>query len=351
MPPTKYGQYVTRDIIVDSKYPQVTAPMARYNGCRGGGNALTVEWSCITKPFAMDAEPEVDTERDQLLLFASSNIEDGKDFNAEIELPMGKEKKKQIITEPTYVYIPKGLVHGPIKFKTIRKPIAFLSYFLSPEFSTGWNEPDYSKYLATQSKSKPIMTPRPAGTKPNLLQFTHPGGTPFRYTKGMGMDGGGFSTPMGWSSHYGWPAKVSPAYMVTRNRENLLLEPVHAHRDSHQISMYLGSNPLDISDFDATIEIFMGKEREMHIIDTCAVDHYVPGIVHLGDEVRRVGKPFIHIMWVIGPYMEDYYKAAAKDKVLLSDLSKGEVMIAEGARDYVPPTKIEDWVWPYPKKK
>ena len=88
------------------------------------------------------------------------------------------------------------------------------------------------------------------------------------------------------------------------------------------------------------------------MIDTCAVDHYVPGIPHIGDEVRRVGKkPIIHIMWVIGPDMNNYYEAAAKDKVLLSDESKGEVMIPKGSHDYVPPTKLEDWVWPYPAKK
>ena len=350
MTKTKYGKYITREIIRDSKYSKITSPIARYNGCRGGGNALTVEWSCITNPLVMDDEPEVDNDRDQLLLFTSSNIEDGKDFNAEIELPMGKEKKKQIITEPTYVYIPKGLVHGPIKFKTIKKPIAFLSYSLSPEFSSGWNEPNYSKYMATLGQYKPIMSAKPGAKPPEPVMFTHPSGTPFRYIRNV-MGAGGFMTPMGWSSHYGWPAKVSPAYMITKYRENLLLEPVHAHRASHQVSMYLGSNPLDISDFDATIEIWMGKEREFHVIDTCAVDHYVPGIPHIGDEVRRVGKPFIHIMWVIGPNMEDYYKAAAKDKVLLSDPAKGEVMISEGARDYVPPTKMEDWVWPYPKKK
>jgi hypothetical protein len=89
----------------------------------------------------------------------------------------------------------------------------------------------------------------------------------------------------------------------------------------------------------------------MHVIDTCAVDHYVPGIVHLGDEVRLVNKPFIHLMWLIGPEMNNYYKAAATDKVILSDPSKGEVLKTEKAPDYVPPTKMEDYVWPYPKKK
>ena len=73
----------------------------------------------------------------------------------------------------------------------------------------------------------------------------------------------------------------------------------------------------------------------------------VPGLVHMGDEVRRVGKPYVNFMFVIGPYMSNYYEAAAKDKVQLGDPAKGEVMISEGASDYVPPTKMEDWPWPY----
>ena len=69
MPRTKYGKYISREIIKKSKYPQINTPIAKYDGCQGGGNALSCEWSCITKPLVMDAEPEVDNERDQFLLF------------------------------------------------------------------------------------------------------------------------------------------------------------------------------------------------------------------------------------------------------------------------------------------
>ena len=129
------------------------------------------------------------------------------------------------------------------------------------------------------------------------------------------------------------------------------LEPIHAHRESHQINIYLGANRLNIEEFDAEIEIFLGKEHEKHTHTTSSVNHIVPGLVHMGDEVRRVGKPYQRFMFVIGPYMTNYYEAAAKDKVQLGDPAKGELMISEGASDYVPPTKMEDWVWPYPEKK
>ena len=162
-----------------------------------------------------------------------------------------------------------------------------------------------------------------------------------------------YMTPMGQASHYGWPAKDSPMYMgggggVSRH-VNVFQEPVHAHRFSHQVAVFFGGNPLDVEDFDARLEVFLGKEHEMHVLDTPSVIHYVPGMVHMGDEIRYVNKPMAHIMWVIGPEMEDYYAAAPRDKVLLSDESKGEIMIPEGAHDYVPPTKLEDWVWPYTK--
>ena len=153
-----------------------------------------------------------------------------------------------------------------------------------------------------------------------------------------------------WPSDFGWPAKVSPAYFTAYYRDWFFQEPVHAHRAIASDQYVHRKQPLNIEDFDAEIDVWMGKEFERHIIDTCAVDHYVPGIVHLGDEVRIVRKPFIRMMWVIGPDMQNYFKAAAKDKVLLSDESKGETMISEGSHDYVPPTKMEDWVWPYPKK-
>ena len=104
MPPTKYGKYVTREIITESKYPQITTPMARYNGCPGGGNALAAEWSCITKPFVMDNEPEVDNERDQFLLFGSTNLDDSNDFNAEIELALGKRARNRLLmNQPMFI--------------------------------------------------------------------------------------------------------------------------------------------------------------------------------------------------------------------------------------------------------
>jgi hypothetical protein len=325
MPVTKYGKYITREIIKQSKYSQITTPIAKYDGDRGGDD-FKFEWSCITKPFTMDNEPEVNN-CDQYMLFASSNTEDFSDFQAEIELPLGPEGKKQIITQPKLVYIPRGLKHGPVKFKSIKKHIAFMNIFLSPQVSTDWVAPDESKYIA---KLGPLSTPvaRP-GTAPSI-QASHPTGTPFRHIREVPMPALEL-----FSEKLGFPGKLCMGYFIVKYREFAYLEPVHYHTFIHQRHIYLGSNPTDIEDFDADIELWLGKEREKHVIDTCAVNHMVPGLVHLGDEIRRVGKPFLSIGVMVGT--GEYFKT--KDKVLLSREDRGEVMISEGSPDYVPPTR------------
>jgi hypothetical protein len=350
MPPTKYGKYVTREIIAESKYPEITAPIARYNGCRGGGDALSAEWSCITTPLTMDQEPEVDAERDQFLLFGSSNVEDGADFQAEIELALGAKGRKLVITEPTCIYLPKGLWHGPVTFKNVKKPVAFLSWHLAPQLSTSWEAPDESDYVASILKTHGSlldMMKRNSDEMPPDITAIHQPNIPFRHAR---MPMGRGIAYMLWSEDLGFPAKASWSCASGFYRDYCCLEPVHAHRRSHQVSMFLGGNPLNIEDFDVEIEASFGKEQERHTLSTPGVIHYVPGIPHIGDERRVVKKPFLHLMWVLGPEMNNYYKAAAVDKVVLSDESKGEPMITPGAMDYVPPTKMEDWVWPYPSK-
>ena len=352
---TRYGKYVSREIIGESKYPQITAPIARYDGCRGGGNAINLEWSCITKSLVMDDEPEIDNERDQFLLFYSGDIENPKEFGAEIEFSIGEKGKKQTITEPTYVYIPKGTRHGLVNFKTIRKPVCLLSYYLAPEYSTSWVPPDESKYLADLTKPRKSIFDlredvwKERGQKPSAEKAMQP-----PIGSGQGAPSALSGPSILWSEIFGWPAKVSPGYSYCRkalHRPDSYLEPIHAHKQSHQVVMYLGANPLDIEDFDAELDIWLGKEHEKHTIDTCAVDHMVPGIVHMGDEVTRTGKPFFQFMFLIGPYMNNYYKAAPKDKVIFGDQAKGEVVKTPEAADYVPSTKMEDYVWHPPEKK
>jgi hypothetical protein len=81
----------------------------------------------------MDEEPH-SHDFDEFLCFLGSNPEDPEDFGAEIEVSLGEEGEKQIINTATVVCIPKGMIHYPVNFKKIDKPVLFCNIYMSPEY-------------------------------------------------------------------------------------------------------------------------------------------------------------------------------------------------------------------------
>ena len=49
-----------------------------------------------------------------------------RDFDAEIEIVLGEEMEVQTITSTSVVTIPAGLLHCPLRFKRLGKPVIFL---------------------------------------------------------------------------------------------------------------------------------------------------------------------------------------------------------------------------------
>jgi hypothetical protein len=72
-----------------------------------GGIQHRMKWSFVTGPAVMEEKPH-SHDFDEFLCFHSVSPEDEYDFNANIELSMGKEGEKQVIQTPTVVVIPKG---------------------------------------------------------------------------------------------------------------------------------------------------------------------------------------------------------------------------------------------------
>lgn len=71
---------------------------------------------------------------DQFLHFYGANSTDITDFDAVVEMSLGEEGEKHIITEPTVLYIPSGTMHCPLNFKVVNKPIIFMNIALTPQY-------------------------------------------------------------------------------------------------------------------------------------------------------------------------------------------------------------------------
>jgi hypothetical protein len=96
-------------------------------------------------------------------------------------------------------------------------------------------------------------------------------------------------------------------------RWNCIKKPVimakpHTH-DFDEIFHFFGSNPEDISDFHAVVDITLGPELEIYTITTPTILYVPKGLVHAPFNVKVVDKPIIFMNVANAPeYVEIPYK-------------------------------------------
>ena len=129
----KYDKYFFKNPIVEGKFCPRLVFFSRQHEEVGEKN-FSVLWNCITEPFLMVQEAH-SHDFDQFLHFYGANSLDITDFDAEIELSLGEEGEKHIINKATIVYVPKGLIHCPLNFKRVGKPVIFVNVALTPKYT------------------------------------------------------------------------------------------------------------------------------------------------------------------------------------------------------------------------
>jgi len=71
---------------------------------------------------------------DQYYCFLGADMANSQDFRAQVELSLGKENEKHIITSPAIVHVPKDMIHGPLAFSNVKKPIIFVDALSSAQY-------------------------------------------------------------------------------------------------------------------------------------------------------------------------------------------------------------------------
>jgi hypothetical protein len=130
---TKYGKY-----LVTEPRGKDTGAFPRwilYGGRDFGGAEFSMRIHYLAEPYFMIKEAH-SHDFDQFYLICGADFAHPWDFQAEIEFYLGKEEEKHIITAPTAVHVPKGMIHGPLNFKKIDRPILFIDSLLSAEYAT-----------------------------------------------------------------------------------------------------------------------------------------------------------------------------------------------------------------------
>jgi len=136
MAKTKYGKY----ILSEYKAPPAEAPWAPPN-LRGvskgkGGRVFYLDSSIVPGAFYMEcvwvmpraanAVPSRGTEPhahdyDEIIAFIGTDNNNPYDLGAEVELYL--EDEKHVITKTSLVFVPAGLVHCPLTFVRVDRPV------------------------------------------------------------------------------------------------------------------------------------------------------------------------------------------------------------------------------------
>jgi hypothetical protein len=126
MTETKYGKYIKTELIRD---------IAHYTGksivAHDGelDTDCSMGYHCISKPMSFDHPHAHDFA--EMLCFIGGNPLDITDLGAEIEITLGEEREVHVISSAAVVAMPPGLLHCPIVFTKVEKPLIFLEVSLT----------------------------------------------------------------------------------------------------------------------------------------------------------------------------------------------------------------------------
>ncbi len=133
MTSSKYEKYLTRDCVIPSKEDGRLMMSTRQLEGFGEGS-FSIDCIYVGSPRLM-IDKRHRHEFAQYLCFFSSNPGDPGDFDAEVEISLGEEEEKHVITSPTVAYIAAGLFHGPVNFARLGKPVLFIDIAMSGRYS------------------------------------------------------------------------------------------------------------------------------------------------------------------------------------------------------------------------
>ena len=112
--------------------------------------------------------------------------------------------------------------------------------------------------------------------------------------------------------HFRSPANLSIAWRYIK-------EPIQLDRIPHvhqfdEFLCFLGGNLENMFEFDATVELSMGEESELYLIEKATVVYIPAGFVHTPLNFKRVGKP---VLFQPIPLTPNYYSKFAENVTFL----------------------------------
>ena len=133
MAESKYARYMTTDCIKPNKKGDRMMMSTRQLEQFGAGN-FSMDCIYVVDPRSLN-EKNHKHSFDQYLSFFAANPNDPHDFDAELEIFLGEEQERVLITQPTVLHIPAGLHHCPLNVIKINRPLLFVDVALTARYA------------------------------------------------------------------------------------------------------------------------------------------------------------------------------------------------------------------------
>ncbi|MBN2061352.1 MAG: hypothetical protein JW882_13145 [Deltaproteobacteria bacterium] len=133
----KYSKYVVKHSVVTRPEPGDGSKMSeriRFDGGKDFDSNFSLIVRPVTEPVLMEDYAH-SHDFDMYVTFIGLDKNGLHDLGGEIEMYLGEDQEKIVITSPTTVYLPKGFVHCPLNFKRVDKPILLIHATIAAEYS------------------------------------------------------------------------------------------------------------------------------------------------------------------------------------------------------------------------
>jgi hypothetical protein len=118
---------VPAPIMQSTHFPAITCPQINAGPEQLNNIPFIMNWSYLTEPFVM-VEESHSHDFEQVLCFIGGDPTNIHEFGGEIWFYFGEEKEKHVITTPSYICVPKNVVHAPLIVKKINKPVMYMDF-------------------------------------------------------------------------------------------------------------------------------------------------------------------------------------------------------------------------------
>jgi len=291
------------------------------------GANMNVGFQVFKAPVYLEREPHFHREEEYFVFLGAKLPDVFSSFDAEIELCVGPsldEMEKIVINKPTIVRIPKCMWHCPLDFKRITKPVLFQAVSLHGKFGMvklRKNKNGTSDYIYYGDEAHPCVfnaekTCEYCGKcfdRDAVLEDREKAPTPYWTVKSGELSdrmkelvcelpaentkwGDWCPTPQAYfrGDTYMPGANYHVGFQIFTADNDM--EESHFHQGADEYIFFMGADPMNIFDFDAEVDFYIGDDpdnMEIHKITKPTVVRIPPTIWHSPILFRKMKKPLL----------------------------------------------------------